>query len=159
MNAPKEIQVQVAGVGKDVKYHDCVILKDSQNRCLPIWIGPCEAFAIRIALEKAQVARPMTHDLMRNLIEKLKAELEKITIDDLWDGVYYANLNLLVDHQTITVDARPSDAIALAVRANCDIFVRDSVMEQGMFKEEDLRDILTGEDPETMEDEEDIEEE
>ncbi len=113
-----------------VSQHRIVVLKDSEDRYLPIWIGPFEADAITIALQGSDVARPLTHDLMRNLIAETGASAQHILVSELRDDIFFARIVLDVDGRHVEVDSRPSDAIALAVRLKCPIYVADSVMEK-----------------------------
>jgi uncharacterized protein len=106
-----------------------VILKDvASDTVLPIWVGIFEVNAIAIEIEKLASPRPMTHDLIRNLIQYMNARLERVVITELKDDTFYAVLWLTQDGETVTVDARPSDAIALALRADCPIFVAEPVL-------------------------------
>src|SRR5581483_5291671 len=104
-----------------VSHHRIVVLKDPEDRYLPIWIGPFEADAITIALQGGDVARPLTHDLMRNLIAETGASASHILVSDLRDEIFFARIVLDVDGRHVEVDSRPSDAIALAVRLKCPI--------------------------------------
>lgn len=113
-----------------VSQHRIVVLKDPEDRYLPIWIGPFEADAITIALQGSDVARPLTHDLMRNLISETGATAQHILVSELRDDIFFARIVLDVDGRHVEVDSRPSDAIALAVRLKCPIYVSDSVMEK-----------------------------
>ncbi len=107
-----------------------VILRDGENTLnLPIWIGLLEATAIATELEGIEMARPMTHDLLRNLIGELGATVESIEISDLRDNTYYAVINLLVGGQPRAIDSRPSDAISLALRVKSPIYVARRVLE------------------------------
>lgn len=115
--------------------HRVVVLKDAANdRYLTIFIGPCEADAITIHLQSLQggskLSRPMTHDLLKSVLETLGGKLQYIVINDLSEEVYYAELIVDVDGTEITIDSRPSDAIALAVRAEVPVYVADDVMER-----------------------------
>ncbi len=111
--------------------HRVVVLKDTgSSRYLPIWIGPFEADAITIELQNVEVARPLTHDLLKATIEKLGAEIVQISITDLRNDTFYAEVALSVDGRRLEIDSRPSDAIALAVRAQVPVFVADEVMDQ-----------------------------
>jgi bifunctional DNase/RNase len=111
--------------------HRVVVLKDTgSSRYLPIWIGPFEADAITIELQSVEVARPLTHDLLKATIEKLGAEIVQISITDLRNDTFYAEVALSVDGRRLEIDSRPSDAIALAVRAQVPVFVADEVMDQ-----------------------------
>lgn len=106
-----------------------VQLQDDDGRVLPISIGPFEAMAISLALEGAQLDRPMTHDLMRVLVERLDGVLDRVVIDDLWNSTYYAKLYIRKGDEELEIDSRPSDAIALAVRFNAPIYVIDSILD------------------------------
>jgi len=107
-----------------------VILRDDDNKLnLPIWIGLLEATAIATELEGIQMARPMTHDLLRNLIGELGATVESIEISDLRDNTYYAVIHLQVAGAARTIDSRPSDAISLALRVKSPIYVARRVLE------------------------------
>jgi len=110
--------------------HRVVILKDvDSNRYLPIWIGPCEADAITVSLQEVEVARPLTHDLLRNTLVELGARVVEIQISDLRDDVFFARIVLSVNGKTVEIDTRPSDALALAVRVNATVYVAEKVME------------------------------
>ncbi|HDS09083.1 MAG TPA: bifunctional nuclease family protein [Firmicutes bacterium] len=101
-----------------------VILTDlKEKKCLPIWIGIFEANSIMIAINNIQITRPLTHDLMIDLISKLGGALESIYITSVKDGVYYAEIQLRREEEVIKIDARPSDSIALAVRKQVPIFI------------------------------------
>lgn len=115
-----------------------VILKDTNtDRYLPIWIGPCEADAITIELQEMPPQRPLTHDLLRSTISELGGKVIHILISDLRSDVYYARIVIEVNGKQVEVDSRPSDAIALAVRAKAPIFVADTVMERAAIEPED----------------------
>jgi hypothetical protein len=106
-----------------------VILKDEEGqRVLPIWVGIFEANAIALQIENIETPRPMTHDLLRNIIEDLKADVEKIVVSDLKDDTFYAVIHLRVDGEVVAIDARPSDAIALALRVRVPILVEETVI-------------------------------
>ena len=108
-----------------------IILKDFEEKmALPIWIGLIEASAIATELEKIQLARPMTHDLMRNILGELDVEITKIEVNDLADNTFYAKIFLKSGAEEFVMDARPSDAIALALRTSAPIFVDRKVMEK-----------------------------
>jgi hypothetical protein len=111
--------------------HRVVVLKDiSRERFLPIWIGPCEADAITVKLQDMPAPRPLTHDLLKSAIRELGGHIVHILISELRNEVYYARIVVEVAGDQIEIDSRPSDAIALAVRANCPIFVAESVMDK-----------------------------
>lgn len=144
------IEMKVAGITLDpMTKMPIVILKDSSGEnALPIWIGIAEASAIATQLEKIDLARPMTHDLLRNILNELNVRLEKVEVTDLRDNTYFAILHLKVDGETVPVDSRPSDAIALALRTESPIFVDEDVLnksrqidtskaEEGMVTPED----------------------
>jgi len=108
-----------------------VILKDFQEKkAIPIWIGIFEASAIATELEKIKFSRPMTHDLLRDMLSVLDAIVTRIEINDVRNNTFYANIILTREDHDYIVDARPSDAIALALRANAPIFVHDKVIEK-----------------------------
>jgi hypothetical protein len=110
--------------------HRVVILKDlASERYLPIWIGPYEADAINIQLQEVEVARPLTHDLLKTIITEMGGEIKRIVVSDLRHDTFYATIFVERDGRRIEIDSRPSDAIALAVRVDVPIYVEDSVME------------------------------
>ncbi len=109
-----------------------VLLKSQQDdRTLPIYIGPPEAQAILFKLNKVSLPRPMTHDLLKNVLDILEARLDRVDIHDLQDGTFFGKLIISFEGQKLEVDSRPSDAIALALRCQSQIFVSDEVMEEG----------------------------
>jgi bifunctional DNase/RNase len=108
-----------------------VLLKERDGeRFLPIWIGNVEATAIAFALQGVQTARPMTHDLMRNVLEELGASVDRVVITELKDGTFFANIELTQDDSTYSISSRPSDAIALAVRTNSTIYADEKVLTE-----------------------------
>ena len=110
--------------------HRVVVLKEiDTDRYLPIWIGPFEADAITIQLQGVQVARPLTHDLLKGMIDQMGATISHVTVSELKNDTFYARIVMDVDGKSMEIDARPSDAIALAVRVNAPLFVADEVME------------------------------
>src|SRR5262245_32014310 len=114
-----------------MNYQRVVILKEkSSDRYLPIWIGPAEADAIAVRLQDVSVARPLTHDLLRNMIETLGGRVVYILVNDLSNDTFFARIVLDVNGDTVEVDARPSDAIALAVRVEAPIFADEGVLER-----------------------------
>ena len=114
-----------------MNYQRVVILREKESdRYLPIWIGPAEADAIAVKLQGVTVPRPLTHDLLRSVITGLGAGLTHITVSDLQNDTFYAKLGIQIDGKTVEVDSRPSDAIALAVRAEVPIYVSDDVLEK-----------------------------
>ena len=122
--------MKVDKLGIDLLTHDpVVILKDLEGkRHLPILIGPFEATAIALALEGTQVPRPLSHDLMKSVIEALKAKVSKIVIHDIQENTFFAKVVLESSSGPLEIDARPSDSIALALRTNSPIYVTDQIM-------------------------------
>lgn len=111
--------------------HRIVILKDvDSERFLPIWIGPAEADAITVSLQELEVQRPLTHDLLRIVLQTLGAEVLRINIIDLRDDVFYAHIVVRVNGKELEIDSRPSDALALAVRVHAPVFVDERVMQE-----------------------------
>ena len=108
-----------------------VVLKDSEDKLfLPIWIGVFEANAIALRMENVQTPRPLTHDLVHSLLEHLHARIDRIVINDLQENTFYARIFLVREGESLEVDSRPSDALALALRSNAEIFVEDDVLEK-----------------------------
>ena len=108
-----------------------IILKDAQeSMALPIWIGLIEASSIATELEKIELSRPMTHDLMRNILGVLKVTVDRVEITDLTDNTFFAKIHLQKNGSAHVMDCRPSDAIALALRTQAEIFVNKKVMEK-----------------------------
>ncbi len=108
-----------------------IILRDeTSERVLPIWVGPVEANAIALQIENVATQRPMTHDLLRHTIEEMGGQLKRVIIHDLRESTFYAFLEILRGGERILVDARPSDALALCLRARAPIFVNDEVFER-----------------------------
>jgi len=108
-----------------------VLLKTlDEDRFLPIWIGHPEAAAILMKLQGASPPRPMTHDLLTELVSELKAEVVRVTVTELRENTYFAKITIVHDGQELEIDSRPSDAIALAVRCEAQIFVADDVVEE-----------------------------
>ncbi|TDJ48319.1 MAG: bifunctional nuclease family protein [Gemmatimonadetes bacterium] len=126
------VRMKIQGLLIDpVSQMPIVILKNSsEDRVLPIWVGVFEANAIAMQLEKILSPRPMTHDLLCSTIEQLGGSIEKIVITDLRDATFYAILHLDLKGKKFEVDARPSDAMALALRCDAPIFVEESVLEK-----------------------------
>lgn len=113
-----------------------VILRDAdQQRVLPIWVGPVEANAIALQIENVAPPRPMTHDLLRQILTELGATLARVVITDLKDNTFYAYLELHRQAEVIRIDARPSDALALSLRTKAPVFVHPRVLEQAQTLE------------------------
>jgi uncharacterized protein len=126
-----DIEVRIRGLMMDPATNmPIVVLKDvGSETVMPIWVGIFEANAIAIEIEKVAAPRPMTHDLTRNIMRYMNSELERIVITELRDDTFFAILWIRHDGELMTVDARPSDAIALALRSDCPIFVSEQVMQ------------------------------
>jgi hypothetical protein len=117
--------------------HRVIILKDVEHeRYLPIWIGRYEAEAIAISLQDVEVARPLTHDLLNNAIIEMGGDVTHIVVNDLRNDTFYARIMVDMDGRQVSIDSRPSDAIALAVRADATIFVEENVMAQASITPE-----------------------
>lgn len=146
------IELQVYSVLYSLlSHHRIVLLKEVKgNRYLPIWIGQNEAEAIATRLQGTRLPRPLTHDLLKNVIVELGGELQYIVVDDLRSGTFYAKLALEYDGDGHMTDSRPSDAIALAVRAEVPIYVEEAVLREASIEpspdirpgvDEDLEDL------------------
>lgn len=156
------IEMKVAGLTIDpVTNTPIVILKDQdEKRVLPIWIGLFEASAIATELEGINFSRPMTHDLLRDILTNLGVEVLKVEVHDLRNNTFFANIHLLREGKTQVIDSRPSDALALALRAGAPIYVEERVIEKSRNidvsakitdlekeKEEKLKEFLENLDP------------
>ena len=126
------VKMEIKGLLMDpVSNMPVVVLRDSSNGVfLPIWVGIFEANAIALQMEKISTPRPMTHDLLKNLLAELDATVERIVINDLRDNTFFARIHLLRGETRWNVDSRPSDAIALALRVDAEIFVEEEVLEK-----------------------------
>jgi bifunctional DNase/RNase len=126
------VKMEIKGLLMDpVSNMPVVVLRDSTNGVfLPIWVGIFEANAIALQMEKISTPRPMTHDLLKNLLSELDATVERIVINDLRDNTFFARIHLLRGETRWNVDSRPSDAIALALRVDAEIFVEEEVLEK-----------------------------
>jgi bifunctional DNase/RNase len=127
-------EMHVIGITIDpVTQSPIVILRDKENlSTLPIWIGMLEANAIAAGLEHLKLPRPMTHDLFKNLLDQIGVKLLRIEVTDLRDNTYFAALHMEVGGKAIVIDSRPSDAIAIAIRMDVPIMVRDAVIEKAL---------------------------
>jgi uncharacterized protein len=125
-----QIEMTIKGLMVDpITNMPIIILRDKDGqRVLPIWVGVYEANAIALQIENVTTPRPMTHDLLKNVIQDLRARIQKVVVSDLKENTFYALIYLDTHGETVAVDARPSDAIALALRAHVPIFVEDSVI-------------------------------
>jgi bifunctional DNase/RNase len=132
-----DVEMKIRGLVMDSSSNPpmpIVILKDlNSDTVLPIWVGLYEANAIALEIEKTTTPRPMTHDLTRNLIEGLNASVQKVVVNELRNDTFYAVIWLQQDGETVTLDARPSDAIALALRCDCPIFVSEEVLRVAKY--------------------------
>ena len=126
-----QIEMTIKGLMVDpVTNMPIILLRDSEGqKVLPIWVGIYEANAIALQIENVSTPRPMTHDLLKNVITDLKGSIRKIVVSDLKDNTFFALIYLEVNGETVAIDARPSDAIALALRARAPIFVEESVID------------------------------
>jgi bifunctional DNase/RNase len=129
----RELEVRVTGVYERIEHGQpralLVQVRDNYGRTVPIVIGPFEAHAIVSALNDETPPRPMTHDLTRNILTRLGVSIDRVVIDDLWQGTFYAKIYLLHGDEEIEIDSRPSDAIALALRFRAPIYMAESVLE------------------------------
>jgi bifunctional DNase/RNase len=126
------VQLKVHGILPDPSTEtQIVILRDEKNaEILPIWVGTAEGNSIRLAMEGVVTPRPMSHDLIRSFVEHLNVKISRIVVTDIKNNTYYASIHLASQGAERTVDSRPSDAIALALRANCPIYVTHEVLKR-----------------------------
>ena len=136
------IAMSIKGLMLDpVSNSPIVVLKDDEEKFfLPIWVGIFEANAIALQLENVTTPRPMTHDLLRNMIAELNALVTRVVINDLRDSTFFAQIRLKTSEKMFEIDARPSDAIALALRTEAPIFVAKSVLDQAQTISPDTED-------------------
>lgn len=127
-----EIEMKIKGLVTDpVSKMPIVVLEDLQGgRVLPIWIGVFEANAIALTIENISTPRPMTHDLIRNLLKKFEIQIDRIIVTDVRNNTFYAEIFCRAGEHSLSIDARPSDAIALALRMGAPIYVDDRVVRQ-----------------------------
>ena len=138
MDTPDYIAVTIDSIRKHPdSEHRVVVLRASEDRILPIWIGPFEADAITITLEGKQPDRPMTHDLTVRLLETLAAQVQQVVVNKIIDSTFYAEITLDQGEQRHLIDARPSDALALAVRTNTPLFVARAVLDAASGPDDD----------------------
>lgn len=130
-----EKPVKVVGVYQAPQGGAFVLLRDDRSRNLPIWIDESQAVSISLAIGEGSTvpARPMTHDLLKLMLDKLGGTVEYILVDDLYNNVYYAKIALVQGEKRHEIDCRPSDAIALGVRYRCPVYVADHVLEEGQW--------------------------
>lgn len=140
------IPVEIDGVFMTGTIHGMtplVIISNKEGKIMPIYVGMSEGVSINSALNNEVTPRPMTHDLMTTIIERLDARITEVFIDEIKDGVYYARLSLSYNGSTIEIDARPSDCISLAIRTGSPISVRRSVFESSEIHEDELEGMRT----------------
>ncbi len=142
----KAIKMTIHAITLDPQSNSPILILKEENgdRTLPIWIGLLEATAIATEMEKLEFARPMTHDLAVNLLKAAGIRLVRVDVTELKDNTYYAEITLDLGDKLVRVDSRPSDAIALALRAEADIFVNEEVLK-GATKVETEPTVMTGE--------------
>jgi len=127
------VHVKVRGVALDQQMNPVVLLVDqAETLALPIWIGQTEATAIAMELQGVKPPRPMTHDLFRTVLGEFSIGVSRVVVTDVKDSIYFAEIHLTKNGTQVTVDSRPSDAIALALRAEVPIFVTEKVVEQAI---------------------------
>jgi hypothetical protein len=126
-----EVEMKIRGLMMDPATNmPIVVLKDIHGSAvLPVWVGIYEANAIALEIEKVQTPRPMTHDLLRNVLLGLNVRVQKVVVNDLRDQTFYALIWIERDGRIMSIDSRPSDALALALRVDCPIFVEDEVLK------------------------------
>jgi len=133
-------KVNIAGLTMDPASNTPIIILKTEDdeQAVPIWIGLLEATSIASALQKIKYERPMTHDLFRNFAEQLNISVERVEVCDLRDNTFYARIHFVSEGKTFNMDARPSDAIALALRFEAPIFVEDAVIQHSKIREPDV---------------------
>jgi len=136
------IEVRVINVAIDIKSKmPVIVLKEKEGeKTLPIWVGLFEAQSIALALENVRPPRPLTHDLAKSLIEKLKGKVDRIVINDLRNNTFYARILIKQNGKSIQVDSRPSDAIALALRLKVPIYIDEAVLDKVASGEGPIKD-------------------
>jgi bifunctional DNase/RNase len=134
------VEMELVGVRVELPSNTPIVLlreTEGDHRMLPIFIGGPEATAIALALEGVVTPRPMSHDLMKDLVEALGAEVERVVVTDLQEGTFYADLHLRTETTSLQVSSRPSDAIALAVRTGSPIFAEEAVLDEVAYSVDD----------------------
>lgn len=132
-----EVRVKSLNLDKTTNMPTIVLEDISGRKSLTIWIGVFEAKAISLELEKVQTPRPMTHDLLKNIIEGIKAKVDRVVINDLKNNTFYAIISLRIRDEIINIDARPSDAIVFALKVKAPIYVEEKVLEMAQSQELD----------------------
>lgn len=129
--AASEVQLRVEAVALDWKGNPIVVLREQESRrAVFIWVGLLEANAISMPLEQQRPPRPMTHDLIVSILEEMQVQVERVTIVDMRGGTYYATLGLRDGDDTTTIDCRPSDAIAVALRSKSPIYIGEELLDR-----------------------------
>ncbi len=140
MSEFKEVVIDSVRVSLMSPQRVVVLRQIDENRYVPIWVGPYEAEAITVALQEIEMIRPLTHDLLKSVFGKFDAKIIRVEIVSLREEIFYGNIVAEVNGEEVHIDSRPSDAIALAVRAHVSIFVHESVLEEaGMLPDSDLQ--------------------
>ncbi len=139
------VQVRIVGLAVDSRSQHLILLKPLTEEAgtgtmLPIWIGAQEATSIFIAIEGAEAPRPLSHDLMKTLLETVGAEVERVEVTKIEDGTFYAEITLRTPNGTRILDARPSDAVAIAARVAAPVWVADEVMETAGIADQTAQD-------------------
>ena len=151
-----EVKINGLAVDAQAKSHVVILKEKDGERVLPIWIGPAEAQAIARELAGQRFQRPLTHDLLANIVDGLKAKVTRVVIAELKDNTFFAHLLLDRDGEAVVIDARPSDSIAVALRCGADIFVNEKLLNEpgeqdeptAEEKAQELRKFLENLDPE-----------
>ena len=151
-----EVKINGLAVDAQAKSHVVILKEKDGERVLPIWIGPAEAQAIARELAGQRFPRPLTHDLLATIVEGLKAKVTRVVISDLRENTFFANLLIERDGEVVSIDARPSDSIAVALRCGAEIFVNEKLLAEPGEQEEptdeekaqELRRFLENLDPE-----------
>lgn len=133
--APGPLEVEVRGIGMDPQTDSPVMfLQDkASSRGIPVWIGPNEASVIRMELEHITPPRPLTHDLLKSILDELDATVERIVVEDLKDTTYYATVVIKAGGRRLTIDSRPSDAVALALKCKAPLFISKELVDKGLL--------------------------
>ncbi|MEM7009315.1 MAG: bifunctional nuclease family protein [Thermodesulfobacteriota bacterium] len=134
----KEMEIKGIAFDKNLQTPVVFLTDLGQNKILPIWIGICEARSIELSLSDVLPPRPLTYDFIAAMVRTMNAKVERIVVVDLRDEVFYAQVELTVDGKISKIDARPSDAIALAARVNAPIFVKQSVIDKAALLDPNL---------------------
>lgn len=130
MRGNMDVEVSVKSVLPDPSTESQIVLLEEEgtSRTLPIWVGMMEGNAIRVAVERTTSSRPLTHDLLQHILERLRATVKHVVVHDMRENTFYAAISLEVEGREVTLDARPSDAIALALRAGVPIYARRELL-------------------------------